>query len=88
MSEHIRCAIAAVSTNTNSFGHTGFILVHGSGRTWEVGASAGSRSHWQQGAYVKVPCDQEGEPQWHRLGVEIPRELPKAPTEVVGRLFL
>lgn len=86
---HVRTyRVAAVSSNRNSFGLRGHILMAETGETWEVLRSdyTGHR-RWRDGEDIAVRLDTYGQPQWHRRAVECPRRLPAPPAEVVRELW-
>lgn len=81
--------VAAVSSNSNSFGLHGHILIAEDGEAWEVARSRGPGNlpcwPWEKGDDVIVHM--KPAPHWAGLGCEIPRRLPDAPTKVVAELF-
>lgn len=80
--------VASVSSNANSFGLTGHVLVAKDGDAWEVGRSRGSwNDPWDRGTSVTVKLDDNGRPQWAGMGVEIPKRLSPAPPEVVAEVW-
>ena len=80
-----RFKVASVSTNKNSFGLTGVILVAEDGQGFEVGSN--DLNLPRQGEILSVPLV-ENCCMWGNLGFEIPRELEiKAPPEVVKELW-
>jgi hypothetical protein len=76
--------VASVSSNANSFGLRGMILMAQDGEAWEVGANALNVK--QKGAIVAVEIVND-QPAWATLGYEIPRELGKAPAKVVREVW-
>jgi hypothetical protein len=83
-----RFKIAAVSSNTNSFGLTGYILIARDGTAFEVARSRGAwNTAWKNGDTKNIPLDENGNYAWSKLGVEIPRALPKAPKNVLKSIF-
>jgi len=80
--------VVAVSKNANSFGLYGHVLVAKDGEGWEVGRSRGAwNKPWDQGSTVTVLTDEKGRPDWSRMSVEIPRQLPDAPPDVVSEIW-
>lgn len=80
--------VAATSDNRNGFGLNGVILVAEDGEAWEVGKCQISppNAAWAAGQTVHVPMVGHG-PQWHLIGVEIPRQLDAAPPHVLRALW-
>jgi len=76
--------VAALSSNLNSFGLRGMVVVADDGEAWEVGGN--SLNVRPRGAVVSVPMVRR-KPNFSKLGYEIPRKLPKAPPEVVAKLW-
>lgn len=76
---------ASVSSNTNSFGLFGVILVAKDGEAWE--AAANSINVPTKGDRVVVEVNQAGQPRWELKGFEIPRQLPDAPGNVVHNVW-
>jgi len=74
--------VAAVSTNTNSFGLYGHIFIARSGKAFEAAANHINRKN--KGEVVRLDADN---PNFAELGFEIPRELPTAPEEVVNEVW-
>ena len=71
--------VASVSSNTNSFGLYGMILIAQNGEAWEVGANY---------LNVKKKGDIVHGDNWASYGFEIPRQLkPDAPKEVVKEVW-
>lgn len=73
--------VAAVTENTNSFGLRGMVLISSDGTAYEVAAN-----HLN----VKNPGDVVSVPfpiNWAKLGYELPRQLPKAPPEVIREVW-
>lgn len=80
--------VVSVSKNANNFGLYGHVLVAQDGEAWEVGRSKGAwNSPWDQGSTVAVLTDEKGRPNWSRMSVEIPRQLPTAPPDVVSEIW-
>lgn len=80
--------VVSVSSNTNSFGLRGVVLMSRQGDAWEIGASShGSRAVPSQGSIVSVPVDHSGLPDFSAKGWEIPRRLGKPPAKVVRAVW-
>jgi len=78
--------VAAVSTNRNSFGLRGVVLVAEDGQAYEVGAN--DLHLPQQGEVLEVPTKPGLGLDWGKLGFEIPRKLdPRATPEVVRQVW-
>lgn len=81
---NMKLKVIAVSSNSNSFGLVGHVVMNRQGRAWEVGRSICSPDKWSRGQVIEAPLDlHEREIVWGFLGCEIPRELPKAPAKVI-----
>ena len=81
--------VVTISVKPNSFGLYGHVLMAEDGEAWEVGRSRLGRRHpneWSKGQIVQIQTH-EDRPQWHKHGVEIPRQLPKAPDNVVAEVW-
>jgi hypothetical protein len=76
-------AVAQKSSNTNSFGLYGIILVAKDGSAWE--AAHGYLDCPEQGDVVSLGLDGNSEPIF--TGYEIPRRLKNAPQEVVDAVW-
>lgn len=76
--------VAAQSSNANSFGLVGYILIARDGEAWEVGRSLSFP--WSTGQVVKVPM-QTSQLTWAALSCELPRRLPVAPAAVVNEIW-
>jgi hypothetical protein len=77
--------VASVSSNTNSFGLTGMILMAPDGESWEVGAS--SLCVKVKGDIIHVPVVGKIGRNFGSLGFEIPTRLPNAPAAVVAEVW-
>lgn len=72
--------VVARSSNTNSFGLYGMVLVNRAGHGYEVAANhLNARS---VNDLVRVPIDASGAPLWERMGYELPRSLGTVPEAV------
>lgn len=77
--------VAAVSSNRNSFGLAGLVLIAQDGEAWQVGAS---QHHIKaQGDVVQVPVVGKQDCNFAVLGFEIPERLPRPPAEVVAEVW-
>jgi hypothetical protein len=79
-----RFIVASVSSNRNSFGLTGMILIARDGEAWQVGANDLNRN--AKGTTVAVPVRRR-RPDFSHLGFEIPERLPSAPPAVVDEVL-
>jgi hypothetical protein len=77
--------VASVSSNLNSFGLTGMILMARDGEAYEIGAS--SLYVKKKGDVVRVPVVGKFGRNFASLGFEIPRKLPDAPAGVVEEVW-
>lgn len=97
LSTHRQFIVASVSTNTNSFGLTGVVLVARNGEAFEAATNTTGPFALKAGDMVALPivCDNNsimgpGRYQWvSSTGrtFEIPRRLDDCPRQVVGQLF-
>lgn len=76
--------VAAVSSNMNSFGLKGMILVARDGEAYQVGAN--SMNLKRQGSVLRVPGRATAR-NFAALGFEIPERLPPAPRKVVAEVW-
>jgi hypothetical protein len=81
-----RFKVVSVSSNQNSFGLAGVILLALDGEAWEVGANHLDKPVKGAEIWASLTVNEAGE----RLGItwagksfEIPRQLPKAPQAVI-----
>ena len=91
---HKSFRVAHVSSNANSFGLSGHILIARDGTAFEVGRSRCGNYpvKWERGSDVSIPysVDKEGRPEspvWGAVSCEIPRELPVCPPKVLKEIF-
>ena len=77
--------VASVSSNLNSFGLTGMILMALDGEAWEVGAS--SLFVKKKGDLIHVPIVGKAGRNFGTLGFEIPTRLPDAPAAVIAEVW-
>ncbi len=72
--------VASVSSNANSFGLIGMILISRNGEAWEVAAN--SLNVKKKGDIIELSADN-----FAAKGFEIPRELADAPEAVVKKVW-
>jgi hypothetical protein len=77
--------VASVSSNRNSFGLTGLILIARDGEAWEVGANYLNVK--AKGEVISVPIGGRHGRHFDCLGFEIPTPLPHAPEGVVAEVW-
>lgn len=77
--------VASVSSNANSFGLRGMIVMTEGGEAWEVAANHINLR--EKGADFRVPVGPESEPDWAAMGFEIPHRLPHVPPAVLKEVF-
>lgn len=77
--------VVSVSSNMNSFGLRGMILMARDGEAWQVGVN--HMRVKKQGDLLRVPYSPSGGPEWFKLGYEIPHKLPKAPAKVASDVW-
>jgi hypothetical protein len=88
MTKPLSFRIVSVSDKPNSFGLHGYVLVSRTGKAYEVARSVGQwNTPWIKGMDIDVPMDQNGNPNWPQLSVEIPHALPDAPRPVLREIF-
>jgi hypothetical protein len=80
-----RFKVAAVSSNSNSFGLTGMVLVARDGTAYQVGAS--DLHLRRKGSVIAVPITGRRCLNFAQLGFEIPERLPQAPSAVVAEVW-
>ena len=79
--------VVSVSRTTNSFGLRGMVLVARDGEAWEVAANY---LHVRaKGDIVRVPMSDvlQSEPDWAKMGYEIPTRLPNCPAKALAEVF-
>lgn len=76
--------VASISSNRNSFGLVGMILIAADGEAWQVGANCLNRK--AKGTEITVPFHDKT-PDFSTLGFEIPERLPDAPPKVVNEVW-
>jgi hypothetical protein len=87
--------VASVSTNVNSFGLNGVILVARDGEALEAATYAMENFAIEKGEFVTLPIAKPGTTDETRYGwvstagrtFEIPRALPKCPENALAELF-
>ena len=79
--------VAAISENANSFGLVGHVLMAADGEAYEVGRNLSARPVWKRFNLVHVVRSAGGDWDWAKLGVELPRALPKALPGVVQEIW-
>jgi hypothetical protein len=81
--------VASISSNTNSFGLSGIVLVARDGQAFEVGRSQ-HVDPWTRGQEVNIPCKYDARTGtfsgFSFPGCEIPRALPTCPPHVVAEV--
>ena len=93
MMPHKPFKVASVSSNPNSFGLHGHIMVAEDGESWEVGRSrAEYPGPWERLQVVDVPLKEDPVrhitvPAWEEVHCEIPRRLPDAPPNVMAEVW-
>lgn len=80
MSKYKKFKVVGISSNRNSFGLYGVILIAQDGDAWEVAAS--QHCIPRRGSVVTVPVE-DSVLLWSELGYEIPTALPVAPVPVI-----
>ena len=84
--------IVAISSNSNSFGLHGVVLVAEDGEAWEIGISLSYINNYSKGSVIKQERTQNEfgitvSKQFVGVSYEIPRELQTAPKDVVAEIF-
>lgn len=74
--------VIAVTTNRNSFGLRGHMVVNKRGHVYEIGLNHLRERKVE--SVIKVPVDDEGQPQWHMIGAEIPTRKPDMPRGILN----
>lgn len=77
--------VVSVSSNTNSFGLHGVILISRLGNAWEVGANAINVPKQNDTFGARIHAD--GNPNFTKFGFEIPRRLPDVPPHIVSQVW-
>lgn len=78
--------VAAKSSNYNSFGLRGMILVARTGEAWQVAAN--TLNECEVGERLQAPLGPvDRHPIWAGFGFEIPQMLPPAPPKVVKEVW-
>lgn len=86
--------VASISSNANSFGLFGHIMVAEDGETWQVGRNRSGNypPQWSKGEIVDVPLMSDPvrkipRPAWEELNCEIPQRMPDAPAAVLAEVW-
>jgi len=94
MIPHKQFKVASISSNPNSFGLFGHIMVAEDGETWQVGRSRSGNypKSWDRGEVVEAPLMDDPvrhitRPAWDELHCEIPERMPDAPPNVVAEVW-
>ena len=77
--------VGSVSSNTNSFGLYGMILVGRDGEAWQVGAN--SINVRRKGTVLAISIVGRRGRDFAHLGFEIPEKLPTTPPGVVDEVW-
>jgi len=77
--------VVTVSSNANSFGLQGVILMARDGEAYEAAHSAQGLP--TKGETVAMPMDENGQIAWAAAGYEIPRKLPAPPSQVISEVW-
>lgn len=77
--------VVTVSSNANSFGLQGVILMARDGEAYE--AAHGQQGIPAKGETVAMPLDENGQIAWGAAGYEIPRKLPAPPNQVISEVW-
>jgi len=80
--------VAAVSSNANSFGLRGMVVVARDGEAWELAANSLNVKSAGESVIAKITLDDDK----NRTGIqwgtyELPRQLPSAPKAVVAEIW-
>jgi hypothetical protein len=81
--------VAAVSSNANSFGLRGMVLMARTGEAWQVGVNhlnVKQVGHLVSGELIGEGGRYEGR-QFYGMEYEIPKKLPNAPSNVVEEVW-
>ena len=89
---HKSFKVASISSNPNSFGLHGHIMLAEDGESWQVGRSRSHPEPWAKGEIVEVPLKDDPIrhitcPAWEEVHCEIPDRLPDAPPNVVAEVW-
>jgi hypothetical protein len=86
--------VASISSNANSFGLFGHVMMAEDGETWQVGRNRSGNfpKQWKQGEIIDVPLKTDPvrditAPAWEELSCEIPQRVPDAPDNVVAEVW-
>lgn len=78
--------VVSVSSNTNSFGLHGVIMVARDGESYQ-GAKGQNMSPIKRGDIITVPLNSNEEPEFYKVGFEIPSKLANAPKDVIDQIW-
>ena len=78
--------IVSVSSNRNSFGLRGMVIVARDGEAWQVGTS--NIQSKKAGDFISINISETGERDFAEWGFEIPEKLPPPPAAVLAELGL
>jgi hypothetical protein len=94
MIPHKQFKVASISSNPNSFGLYGHIMVAEDGEAWQVGRIRAGNfpKPWDRGEVVDTPLKDDPirhitSPAWGELHCEIPQRMPDAPPNVVAEVW-
>lgn len=79
--------VAIVSSNPNSFGLHGFVLIAKDGEAWEVAGNYLKVKELPVGTVINLQIMPNNEPAFARHGFEILHKLDKAPQGVVDEIW-
>lgn len=84
--------VVSISSNANSFGLKGHVLVAKDGEAWEVGRSAYTTEPYKVGDIITVEYPDTMKPEarsplWYRGGFEIPRKLDTCPPKLLKQFW-
>ena len=94
MIPHKPFKVASISTNPNSFGLYGHILIAEDGEAWQVGRARSGEypQPWERGEIVQAPLKDDPirritAPAWEEMHCEIPERLADAPDSIVAEVW-
>lgn len=79
--------LAAISSNTNSFGLSGHVIVALDGEAWEFGRARYDDSAWQVGTILELTTKNTVASALSNLSCEIPHQKDRAPAKVVSEVW-
>ena len=80
-----RFKVAAISSNRNSFGLFGVVLIANDGTAYRVASN--DHNLPKKDGVLEVPTHPGFGFDWAKFGFEIPEALPKTPPEVVKQVW-